>query len=338
MLPDHIVELGATARRAFADLGGVDLARRAEADPRERASAGEALRALGGFDIDPLADADQALAAFVLCREAGRVALPYPVEATLCRVGGSPVVLVDPADPLVDHGDLLADMTSARLVAVDITGAVGTATVVGSGVGLAAGAVRGTGRAATRRHAGDGGRHRRRRDGRLGADVGHRARLRRRGRGPGGRARPRPPSVRSAASATSKPSSSRSPTRSSPRAAWPSSRCSRSGASPRSAPRRRVDALGVAPARGRRRAHRHAHRAATARSVGRRRGVRRVGAVAAGCRRTCDRPRRRIGSSTSLVTETRRDGFASLFPQGANRDVACEPTSRATTIHCATAR
>jgi acyl-CoA dehydrogenase len=129
-LPDHIVELGATARRAFADLGGVDLARRAEADPGARASAADALRALGAFDIDPLADADQALAAFVLCREAGRVALPYPVEATLCRVDGEPIVLVDPADPLVDHGDLLNGM-----VAVDITGRVTAASVAGPPLG-----------------------------------------------------------------------------------------------------------------------------------------------------------------------------------------------------------
>ncbi len=130
LLPDHIVELGATARRAFADLGGVDLARRAEADPGERGSAADALRALGAFDIDPLADADQALAAFVLCREAGRVALPYPVEATLCRVDGAPVVLVDPADPLVDHADLLGEM-----VAVDVTGRVTGAEVAGPPLG-----------------------------------------------------------------------------------------------------------------------------------------------------------------------------------------------------------
>jgi acyl-CoA dehydrogenase len=130
VLPDHIVELGATARRAFADLRGVDLARRAEADPEERASAADALRALGAFDMDPLADADQALAAFVLCQEAGRVALPYPVEATLCRVDGAAVVLVDPADPLVDHADLLQDM-----VAVDVTGAVSDAAVAGPALG-----------------------------------------------------------------------------------------------------------------------------------------------------------------------------------------------------------
>ena len=129
-LPDHIVELGATARRAFADLGGVDLARRAETDPGERVSAADALRALGALDLEPLADADQALAAFVLCREAGRVALPYPVEATLCRVDGAAVVLVDPADPLVDHGDLLDPM-----LAVDIGGDVANAEVAGPALG-----------------------------------------------------------------------------------------------------------------------------------------------------------------------------------------------------------
>jgi hypothetical protein len=130
VLPDHIVELAATARRAFADLGGVDLARRAEADPRAREAAGGALTALGALDIDALADADQALAAFALCREAGRVALPYPLEAMLCRHDGAAVVLVDPRDPLVDHADLLGTM-----VAVDLAGRVHDATVAGPALG-----------------------------------------------------------------------------------------------------------------------------------------------------------------------------------------------------------
>jgi acyl-CoA dehydrogenase len=134
-LPEHIVELGATARRAFADLGGVDVARRAEADPAARVAAGDAFRALGGFDIDALADADQALAAFMLCREAGRVALPYPVEPTLCRVDTSPVVLVDPADPLVDHADVLDGPDFGAMVAVDVYGNVIDATVAGPRLG-----------------------------------------------------------------------------------------------------------------------------------------------------------------------------------------------------------
>jgi acyl-CoA dehydrogenase len=130
LLPDHIVELAATARRAFADLGGVELARRAEADLGERARAGDALRTLGAADLDPTADADQALAAFALCREAGRVALPYPVEATLCRHAGASVVLVDPAAPLVDHADLLEPM-----LAVDLTGRVWRAEGAGPPLG-----------------------------------------------------------------------------------------------------------------------------------------------------------------------------------------------------------
>lgn len=130
VLPDHIVELAATARRAFSDLGGVDLARRAEAEPGARAVARDALVALGALDIEPLADADQALAAFALCREAGRVALPYPLEATLCRRDGAAVVLVDPADPLVEHADLLDTM-----LAVDLARGVYDASVAGAALG-----------------------------------------------------------------------------------------------------------------------------------------------------------------------------------------------------------
>jgi hypothetical protein len=130
VIPDYIVELAASARRAFGDLGGVDLARRAETDPGEREQAGDALRALGADDIEPLADVDQALAAFTLCREAGRVALPWPVEATLCRDDGRAVVLVDASDPLVDHADLLGE-----IVAVDLDGNAWSAAVAGPPLG-----------------------------------------------------------------------------------------------------------------------------------------------------------------------------------------------------------
>ena len=126
VVPDHIVELGATSRRAFGDLGGVDAARRAEADPAAREQAGDALRALGADDIDPVGDVDQALAAFTLCREAGRVALPWPVEGTLCTIDGRAVVLVDTRDPLVDHADLLGE-----IVAVDLEGTTWSAAVAG---------------------------------------------------------------------------------------------------------------------------------------------------------------------------------------------------------------
>jgi acyl-CoA dehydrogenase len=130
VVPDHIVELERTARRAFADLGGVDFAREAEADLSVRARAGDTVRSLGAFDIDPLAGSDEALAAFALCREAGRVALPWPLESTLCRHDGASVVLVDADDPLVDHGDLLDMMT-----AFDLGGRAWRATTAGDRLG-----------------------------------------------------------------------------------------------------------------------------------------------------------------------------------------------------------
>jgi hypothetical protein len=130
VVPDHIVELEDTARRAFAALGGVDIARAAEADPSERERAGRTLRDLGAFDIDPLAGIDEALAAFALCREAGRVALPWPLESTLCRHRGAAVVLVDAEDPLVDHADLLDS-----LAAFDLGGGAWRATASGAALG-----------------------------------------------------------------------------------------------------------------------------------------------------------------------------------------------------------
>jgi hypothetical protein len=130
VVPDHIVELEDTARRAFAALGGVDLAREAEADPTVRERAGHTLRDLGAFDIDPLSGVDEALAAFALCREAGRVALPWPLESTLCRHRGAAVVLVDAHDPLVDHADLLDAMT-----AFDLGGSAWRASVSGPALG-----------------------------------------------------------------------------------------------------------------------------------------------------------------------------------------------------------
>lgn len=130
VLPEHVVDLGIAARRAFTDAGGVDLARRAEVDATARGDAEAALSALGALELEPLASADEALAAFVLCREAGRVALPYPLEALACRVDARALVLVDPTDPLVDHGDLLGEP-----VAVDLGGAAYDAVVTGGPLG-----------------------------------------------------------------------------------------------------------------------------------------------------------------------------------------------------------
>jgi hypothetical protein len=118
-LPGIASEFGATAERAFADAGGVDLARRAEARPEIRAQElAPLLDRLGALDLRVGDDMDTALAGAELCRVAGRNALPYPVTGVLASGGNDrpPVVLVDPALPRADHGDLF---TRWRLAAVD---------------------------------------------------------------------------------------------------------------------------------------------------------------------------------------------------------------------------
>jgi hypothetical protein len=111
-LPADAVEFGAAARRAFASLGGIDAARRAEADPASRKDGADVLAALGIDDLDPRDDADTAAAVAVLCEEAGRVALPFPVAGVTLRgvdAGdgrGLPVAPVPGGRLRVDHGDL----------------------------------------------------------------------------------------------------------------------------------------------------------------------------------------------------------------------------------------
>lgn len=117
VLPDEAVEFGAAAAKAFAALGGVDAARRAEDDPTIRSSeVAETLRPLGLDDLDPRADADSLAAAAALCETAGRVALPYPVASVLLRdAEGRPFAVVPDGSLRVDHGDLEAAWVAAPL-------------------------------------------------------------------------------------------------------------------------------------------------------------------------------------------------------------------------------
>jgi acyl-CoA dehydrogenase len=102
-LPESAVEFGAAAAKAFAALGDVDAARRAEDKPELRATEiAAALRALGIDDLDPRADEETLAAAAALCEAAGRVALPYPVAGALLQTDGVPLAL----STRVDHGDL----------------------------------------------------------------------------------------------------------------------------------------------------------------------------------------------------------------------------------------
>ncbi len=111
-LPDLATDFGAAAARAFAGLGGVDCARRAEADPGIRAvEVAQVLDGLGALDVDPSADLDSAAAAGELCRVAGRNVLPYPITSVVLRSrdDGLPFALVGDERARVDHGDLFGE-------------------------------------------------------------------------------------------------------------------------------------------------------------------------------------------------------------------------------------
>jgi hypothetical protein len=70
------------------------------------------LAGLGVPGLDPLSDETSLAAAAELCREAGRVALPYPAAGVLAGGAERPFAVVDQASPgpwRVDHADLFPD-------------------------------------------------------------------------------------------------------------------------------------------------------------------------------------------------------------------------------------
>jgi hypothetical protein len=116
LLPEEAVEFGAAAAKAFASLGGVDAARRAEDDLSSRSRVAAALEALGIAELDPRADADSLAAGAALCEAAGRVALPYPVASALLADGdGRPFAAVPDGAARADHGDLFDEWVVAPL-------------------------------------------------------------------------------------------------------------------------------------------------------------------------------------------------------------------------------
>jgi hypothetical protein len=110
VLPDEAVELAEAATKAFALIGGVDVARRAEADPMVRTSEVlPVLESLGLGDLDPRADAVALGAAAAWCEAAGRVALPYPLAAALIRDDdGRPTAAVAARVARVDHATVVS--------------------------------------------------------------------------------------------------------------------------------------------------------------------------------------------------------------------------------------
>ena len=111
--PQEATEFGVAASKAFAAIGGMDAARRAEEDPTFRSTqVADTLNALGLEDLDPRADADALAAAAAFCESAGRAALPYPIaSALLADDQGRPFAVVPDGTPRVDHGDLFPEWT-----------------------------------------------------------------------------------------------------------------------------------------------------------------------------------------------------------------------------------
>ncbi|MDL4816442.1 acyl-CoA dehydrogenase family protein [Actinomadura opuntiae] len=102
-LSDEAAEYGRQARRAFKAAGGDVLARKAEHEPKRRASlVAPVLDELGALDLDPRGDARELEAAAALCRAAGYFAVPFPVAERLCRpagLGTDGLLVVDGARP-----------------------------------------------------------------------------------------------------------------------------------------------------------------------------------------------------------------------------------------------
>lgn len=128
-LSDEAESLGSVIEETLEAAGGVDLTRRAEADPTGRRKiTEELLDPLGLWDIDPFEDQIQLEAAGAACRAAGRHALAYPVAERLARPAGSEALLLAPSygRKVAVHADLLFDWA-----AVDLTGRKMSVQVVG---------------------------------------------------------------------------------------------------------------------------------------------------------------------------------------------------------------
>lgn len=154
------VEFGEVAAKAFGAAGGVDLARRAEADPSLRVrEVAPLLDRLGAGDLDAAADPDSAEAAASLCREAGRVALPYPIVPTLLAAASGPVTLrsrrngvhgagADESSSRVDHADVFERWRVATMDG-EAVGATSDGTLLRTRLGPFVGSVRADGAPAT---------------------------------------------------------------------------------------------------------------------------------------------------------------------------------------------
>ncbi|MBV8929920.1 MAG: acyl-CoA dehydrogenase [Mycobacteriaceae bacterium] len=112
-LPTDISEFAAAALGRLRRVGGPQSALRAETDDAPRDAARAALHDIGASDLNVRDDADDALAAALLCHAAGVVALPYPVVEDLLAIDGARLALVERVAPRIDHGDLPGEWIAA---------------------------------------------------------------------------------------------------------------------------------------------------------------------------------------------------------------------------------
>lgn len=118
-LSDEAIEFGGVVREGIEAAGGVDILRRAVAEPQIRSRiASEVLDASGVWELDPRADQVELEAAAAVCRAAGAFGFPYPLVERLGHDIGSATFLVSRGLPRVaTHVDLDLDWS-----ALDLTG------------------------------------------------------------------------------------------------------------------------------------------------------------------------------------------------------------------------
>jgi hypothetical protein len=132
--PEAAISVHDTTVRALHAAGGVDLARRAEDEPKRRiVDVAPLLDRLGLRELDPWGDEDESAAALLAVRAAGAVVLPWPLAHELAvpigdRGDYDGVHLVQGTVGRLDHADVLA-----RSIAVDTDRATARRVVAGEG-------------------------------------------------------------------------------------------------------------------------------------------------------------------------------------------------------------
>jgi 3-oxo-4-pregnene-20-carboxyl-CoA dehydrogenase alpha subunit len=132
-LSDEAVQLGEVVHELIEDAGGVQLLRRAVADPAVRSEAGALLGGIELWDLSPAGDQLELEMAAAACRAAGWFALPYPVVERLGRVGGTATALIEPGPRAVAmHLDLDLDWTAVDLLGRPVSLAPGARELLGT--------------------------------------------------------------------------------------------------------------------------------------------------------------------------------------------------------------